>query len=48
LVRVYDHIGGPEVAGIVGGVTFVTEGEARVDLFLAEAGTAAAFLSSHA
>jgi hypothetical protein len=48
LVRIYDHIGGPEVAGDRRGVTFVTEGEAGVDLFLAEAGTAAAFLSSHA
>jgi hypothetical protein len=48
-VCVYDHIGGGlEVAGIVRGVTFVTEGEAGLDLFLGEAGTAAPVLPSNA
>ena len=42
-MRAY-QIGGLEVAGIVRGVTFVTEGEAGPELFLAEAGTAAPFL----
>jgi hypothetical protein len=45
-VRVYDHIGRLEVAGIIRADTFVNEGTAGLDLFLAEAGTAVAFLPS--